>query len=222
MRLRTALGVGVVLVAVVGAVVVLRVDNQQQPAGPNPGDQASTASTVDARARQLTAAFGRTTLLPPTVRIAADPDNPPGFVFQRYDIESAPGIRPVRYTAQGSLVRRADNAALAHVLVIVQQANPATGFGSCYSTGATNGPSCTEKVFPDGTRATVVRNPEFARSAASDATTGQPFGLETELAAAYPTGTTMTVTLSSENGAGIPLDDAAMLRLATIPGIGTR
>lgn len=219
MRLRTALGVGVVLVAVVGAVVVLR--QHQPPSGQSLGE-ALPAPTVDARARQLTAAFGHTTLLPATVRFAADPNSPPGFVFQHYDIESAPGIRPVPYTAQGSLVRRADNAVLAHVLVVVQQADPRAGFGACYSTGAGNGPSCTEKVFPDGTRARVMRNPEFARSVASDATSGQPPGLQTELDVAFPTGTTMTVTLFSANGAGIPLDDAAMLRLATIPGVSAR
>jgi hypothetical protein len=218
-RLRTALGVGVVLVAVVGAVVVLRESQAGSPVVPisSPG----APRTVDARGRQLTAAIGRTSLLPPTVRFAADPSDPPGFVFQRYDIDAAPGIRPVNYSAQGSLVRRVDNAVLAHVVVIVQQAaGRAAGFGACFSTAAENGPSCAEQAFPDGTQARVVRNPQFAQSFASDATSGKPPGLETELDVAFPTGTTMTITLFSANSAGIPLDDAAMLRLATIPGIG--
>lgn len=214
MRLRTALGVGVVLVAVVAAVVVLR--ENQSPGGPGPADQ---TSTVDARARQLTAAFGRTTLLPANMRFAADPNSPPGFVFQRYDTNSAPGIRPVKYTAQGSLVRRADGAVLAHVQVVVQQADPTAGFGTCATTG---GPSCTELVFPDATRARVVRNPESAQPVASATTPGQPAGRQTELDVAFPTGTTMTITLFSTNGAAIPLNDTAMLRLATIPGLSAQ
>lgn len=221
MRLRTALGVGVVLVAVVGAVVVLRANQSPQ----SPGDQTSTAVqalTVDARARQLTAAFGRTTLLPANVRFAADPNSPPGFVFHHYDTDSAPGIRPVKYTAQGLLVRRVDGAVLAHVQVVVQQAGPTAGFGACPTTAVSGGPSCTEQIFADGTRATVVRNQEFARSVALDTTSGQPPGLLTELAAVFPTGTTMTVTLFSANGAAVPLDDAAMLRLAMIPGLSAR
>lgn len=223
MRLRTALGVGVVLVAVVGAVVVLR--ENQSPGGQGPGDRTSTAvqtSTVDARARQLTAAFGRTTLLPPTVRFAADPNSPPGFVFHRYDTDSAPGIRPVKYTAQGSLVRRVDGAVLAQVQVVVQQAGPTAGFGACATIAVVDGPSCTDQVFPDGTRARVVRNPQFVRFVGSDATARQPPGLQTELDVAFPTGTTMSVTLFAIHGAAVPLDDTAMLSLAMIPGLSTR
>ena len=220
MRLRTALGTGVVLVAVVGAVVVLR--ENRSPGGPSLADRASTAvqsSTVDARARQLTAAFGRTTLLPANVRFAADPTSPPGFVFRRYDTDSAPGIRPVKYTARGLLVRRADGAVLARVQVVVQQAGPTAGFGACDAAPVVGGPSCTERVFPDGTRAKVVRNTEFAQSVAD--ASGQPPGMQAELDAAFPTGTTMTVTLFPTNGTVDPLDDTAMLRLAMIPGLGT-
>ena len=221
MRLRTALGVGVVLAAVVGAVVVLR-ENQS----PGVGDQTSTAvqaaSTIDARARQLTAAFGRTTLLPATVRFAADPDSPPGFVFQRYDTDSAPGIRPVKYTAQGLLVRRVDGAVLAHVQVVVQQAGPTAGFGACDTIAVVDGPACAEQVFPDGTRARVIRDPDSVRFVESNTTPGQPPGLQTELDVAFPTGTTMSVTLFAIHGAAAPLDDTAMLRLATIPGLSTQ
>jgi hypothetical protein len=223
MRPRTALGVGVVLVAIVGAVVVLR-DNQS-PGGQSSGEQTSTAvqnSTVDARARQLTAAFGRTTLLPATVRFAADPNNPPGFVFHRYDTDSAPGIRPVRYTAQGSLVRRVDGAVLAQVQVVVQQAGPTAGFGACDTIAVVDGPSCSDQVFPDGTQARVVRNPQFVRFVGSSAAAKQPPALQTELDVASPTGTTMSVTLFAIHGATVPLDDTAMLRLAMIPGVSAQ
>jgi hypothetical protein len=226
MRLRTALGTGAALVAVVAAVVVLR----ENPPPPGPSTVAEETSapgpppTIDARARQLTSAFVHSTVLPAGVRFAADPNNPPGFVFQRYDTNSAPGIRPVKYTAEGSIVRRADNVVLDHVLVIVQAnagTNP-THFGQCYSTANYGGASCTEQEFPDGTRARVVRNPAFAQSVATEATAGEPPGLQSELNVEYLDGTTMTVTLFSMNAAGIPLDDAAMLRLATIPGVSAR
>jgi hypothetical protein len=227
MRLRTALGTGAVLVAVVAAIVVLR----ENPAPPGPTPTAADTTTpgppptIDARARQLTAAFVHaTTVLPKGVRFADDPNNPPGFMFQRYDTNSAPGIRPVKYTAEGSIIRRADDIVLDHVLVIIQ-ADPGTSptlFGACYSSADYGGASCTEQVFPDGTRARVVRNPAFAQSVATAATAGQPPGLQTELDVEYLDGTRMTVTLFSMNEAGIPLDDAAMLRLATIPGVSAR
>jgi hypothetical protein len=227
MRLRTLLGGGVVLLAVIGAVVVLRA-NPAPPGGSLVAEQTSVPEpppTTDARSRQLTSVFGHITVLPPTVRFASDPDNPPGFVFQRYDTFSSPGIRTVKYTAEGSIVRRADSAVLAHVLVIVQQADPtigASGFAGCASAADYGGGSCTPRIFADGTLARVVRNPAFAQSVATDATAGEPPGLQTELDAAYPSGTRLTVTLFSMNQAGIPLDDAAMLRLVTVPGISSR
>jgi hypothetical protein len=81
------------------------------------------------------------------------------------------------------------------------------------------GASCTQQAFANGAHAKVVRNPAFAQTVASDSITGSPPGMQTELQAVYPNGTLLTVTLYSNNGAGIPLDDAAMLRLATIPAV---
>jgi hypothetical protein len=69
-------------------------------------------------------------------------------------------------------------------------------------------------------RAKVVRNPVFAQTMASDATEGWPSHLQTELEVAYRNGTLLTITVDSVDGAGIPLNDAAMFRLATIAGIG--
>ncbi|HEX5407340.1 MAG TPA: hypothetical protein VFX16_34135, partial [Pseudonocardiaceae bacterium] len=94
------------------------------------------------------------------------------------------------------------------------------GFGTC-GTIAHDGSSCTQQVFPDGTRAKVVRNPAFAQSVASDATTGVRPGIQTQLDAVFTNGTLLVVTLDADNGAGIPLNDADMLRLAMIPGVSS-
>jgi hypothetical protein len=223
MRVRSAIGAGVLLVAVVAAVVVLR-DNQA-PAGQAPAVDTSVLppapAVVDARARQLTTTFRRTTLLPATVHFVDDPNTPPGFVFRRFaDFES--GRNLARYTAEGSLARISDNAVLDHVLVMIWRTDghvPVIGLARCDATVQFGGRSCTQASFPNGAQAKVVRNPVFAQTVASDATTGSPPGLQTDLEEVYPDGTVLSVTLYSMNKAGIPLDDAAMLKLATISGV---
>jgi hypothetical protein len=209
------------LVAVIVAVVLLR----GHPAPPAPNSAEPTPTTtplpvVDARATKLTSAFLHTGQLPAAVRLAADPGDSTKFQFERY-VEPEPGLDDIKYSAQGLLVRRSDNVALDHVSVIVTQVSAADrtlGFGACGTTSH-DGSSCTERVFPDGTRAKVVRNPAFAQSVASDATTGVRPGIQTQLDAVFTNGTLLVVTLDADNGAGIPLDDADMLKLAMIPGV---
>jgi len=227
MRVRSAIGAGVLLVAVVSAVVVLR--EHPAPAGQTSAVVADTSApvpppVVDARARQLTATFRSTTLLPPTVRFVDDPHTPPGFVFRRY-VDPESGRNLARYTAEGSLARTADNAVLDHVMVMIWRTDghvAVTGLARCDSTVQFGGRSCTQGSFPNGALAKVVRNPVFAQTVASDTATGSPPGLQTELQEVYPDGTILTVTLYSMNKAGIPLDDAAMLKLATISGVSAR
>ncbi len=204
------------MVAVVAAVAVLRT-----PSGPS-DSQVAAGPVVDARSRQLTADFRVTALLPASVRFADDPGTPPGFVFRRFsDIEG--GHVLVRYTAAGLVVRSADHGVLDRVLVNVWHADghaiDAADLARCDRTAIYLGPSCMQGSFPDGVVAKVVRNSAFAQVMASDATAGSPSGLQTELQVAYPNGTLLTVSLDSLAGAGIPLDDASMLRLAAVLGI---
>lgn len=223
MRLRSGIGAGLVAVAIAAAVIVLRT-----PAGPTdlptgPSDsQPAPAPIVDARARELTAEFRHTTLLPATVRFADDPNSPSGFAFRRY-IDTEVNHNLVRYTAEGLLVRTKDDAMLDRVQVMVWRADGRTidaiDLARCDPSEHYLGPSCTQRSFADGTVAKVVRNPIFAQIMASDTTTGAPPNLQTELQVAYPNGTLLTITLDSFDGTGIPLDDAAMLRLVAIPGI---
>jgi hypothetical protein len=228
MRVRSAVGAGVLLVAVVAAVVLLR----DHPAPPwqtqTPAVDTSVLppapAVVDARARQLTATFRSTTLLPATVHFIDDPNTPPGFVFRRY-LDPQSGRNLARYIAEGSLARRSDNAVLDHVMVMIWRTDgrtPVTGLATCDATVQFGGRSCTQASFPNGALAKVVRNPVFAQTVASDGTTGSPPGLQTDLEEVYPDGTILTVTLYSMNLAGIPLDDAAMLKLATIGGVSAR
>ena len=219
MRLRSAVGAGVVIVGIVAAVAVLRTP-------PAPTGVASTTPTpppvVDARAKLLTNDFRHTTLLPDTVRFADDPNSPPGFLFRRF-VDTEVGHNLATYIAEGSLVRRTDNAVLDHVQVDIWRSDGRTfvaaDLAKCDPTTQFGGASCTQGSLPGGVLAKVVRNPVFAQIEASDATTGSPPGLQTELQAAYPNGTLLTITLYSMNKAGIPLDDAAMLKLAAMPGI---
>ncbi|HEY3609292.1 MAG TPA: hypothetical protein VGL06_17465 [Pseudonocardiaceae bacterium] len=220
MRLRSALGAGLVAVAVVAAVAVLRTPSVP-PAGPS-DSPAAAVPVVDARSRQLTADFRVAALLPVAVRFADDPGTPPGFVFRRFaDVEA--GHVLVRYTAAGLLVRSADRGVLDRVLVNVWRADghiiDAAVQARCDPAPIYLGPSCMQGSLPNGELAKVVRNSAFAQAMASDATTGSPSGLQTELQVGYPNGTLLTVSLDSLAGAGIPLDDAAMLRLAAALGI---
>lgn len=222
MRLRSVLGAGVVIVAVVGAVIVLRTPPAPSGPGATVADETIGKPVVDARARNLTADFRHTTQLPPTVRFADDPNTPPGFRFRRF-LDQEVNHTLARYVAEGSLVRTRDNAVLDHVLVNVWRVDGTTVIAAdlarCDPTAQFGGASCTQQTLPGGVTAKVVRNPAFAQTVASDSTTGSPPGMQTELQAAYPNGTLLTVTLFSMNEAGIPLDDAAMLKLALIPGI---
>jgi hypothetical protein len=217
------LGAGVVLVAVIVAVVLLRA--HPAPPGPNEAIPAPTSTpppVVDARATKLTAAFLHTAQLPTTLRLAADTGDSTRFQFER-SVDPEPGLDDFEYSAQGLLVRRSDNAALDRVSVVVTQVDRADrqlGFGTC-GFQAHDGSSCTQRVFPDGTRAKVVRNPAFAQSVASDATTGVRPGIQTQLDAVFTNGTLLVVTLDADNGAGIPLNDADMLKLAMIPGVSS-
>lgn len=222
MRLRPVVGAGVVLVAVVAAVTLLRT----HPAPPGqdvapPGPTPTPPPVVDARSRHLTDAFLHTDQLPAGLRITADPGSRGGFRFERY-IEPELGLDDAKYSAQGLLVRTSDDAALDHITVTVAHLSDddrQTSFGACEPTGSHDGSSCTQRVFPDGTKAKVVRNPAFAQSVASEVTTGARPGIQTQLDAVFPDRTLLVVTLDALNGAGIPMEDAAMLRLATIPGI---
>jgi len=222
MRLRSAVGAGVVLVAVISAVIVLRGHSAPSglPATAAESSAPTPAPVVDPRAQLLTDRFRHTALLPTGIRFTDDPNSPPGFVFRRFaDIENGQNLP--RYAAEGSVVRNVDNVVLDHILVTIWRTSghTPTELAKCDATGQFGGASCTEKSFPNGANAKVVRNPVFAQTVASDSPTGSPPGMQTELQAVYPNGTLLSVTLYSMNGAGIPLDDAAMLRLATIPGV---
>jgi hypothetical protein len=220
-RLRSVLGAGVVLVAVVAAVVVLRA--HPAPPGPNAAPAPSTTTAppvVDGRARQLTEAFLHDAPLPAAVRFATTPADQ-AFRFARYD-DPEPGLGSSRYTATGVLVRVDRDAVLDDVAVTVAHVDVddrALDFATCDPRGGHDGSSCTQRMYPDGTRAKVVRNAAFAQSVASDVTSGARPGIQTQLDAVYADGTLLVVTLDAANGAGIPLDDADMLRLVTIPGV---
>jgi hypothetical protein len=212
----------VVLVAVVAAVVALR--SHPAPAGPDgalPAPTTTPAPVIDARARNLTAAFLHAGQVPAALRITADPGNSTGFQFERY-IEPELGLDDAKYSAQGLLVRASDHAVLDHVTVTVAHLSDddqQTSFGRCEPTGSHDGSSCTQRLFPDGTRAKVVRNPAFAQSVASEVTTGARPGIQTQLDAVFSNRTLLVITLDALNGAGIPMEDAAMMQLATIPGV---
>jgi hypothetical protein len=218
MRVRSVLGGGVVLVAVVAAVVVLR--DHPAPPGPNVSAVPTTAAPiVDNRARQLTTAFLHDAPLPGNFRF--DTSAGQGFRFERYD-DPEPGLGSSRYTATGVLVREDRHVVLDDVAVTIAKVDVddrSLDFASCDPRGGHDGSSCTQRVFPDGTRAKVVRNAAFAQSVASDVTTGARPGIQTQLDAVYANGTLLVVTLDAANGAGIPLDDADMLRLVAIPGV---
>jgi hypothetical protein len=221
-------GAGVVIVGVVAAVTVLRT----HPAAPGPGVAVADTAVkpapppvIDARSKLLTKDFQQTTLLPDTVRFADDPNSPPGFLFRRF-VDPEVGHNLATYTAEGSLVRSTDKAVLDHVLIDVWRSDGrsfvATDLAKCDASAQFGGASCTQESLPNGVLAKVVRNPAFAQTEASDSTTGSPPGLQSELQAVYPNGTLLTITLYSMNKAGIPLDDAAMLKLATMPGVSAQ
>jgi hypothetical protein len=225
MRLRSGLGAGLVAVALVAAIAILRTHSApSEPPAALPDSQAAPAPPpiVDARSRQLTTDFRRTTLLPATLRFADDPNAPPGFEFQRY-LDTLGNRTVARYTAQGLLVRAKDNAVLDHVQITVSQAGgPIVRTADvirCEPDEEFGGDSCTQAPVHNGVAAMVIRNPLFARIIPSDAITGAPPGLRCELQAAYPNGTLLTISLDSIHTASIPLDDTAMIKLAEIPGI---
>lgn len=219
MRLRSVLGAGAVGVAVIAAVVVLRA--HPAPPGPDAAPAPTTSPpVVDGRARQLTSAFLHDAPLPANFRFAPTSAGQ-AFRFERYD-DPEPGLGSSRYTATGVLIRVDQDVVLDNVAVTIAQVdvNDRTlNFASCDPRGGHDGSSCTQRVFPDGTRAKVVRNAAFAQSVASDVTAGARPGIQTQLDAVYANGTLLVVTLDAANGAGIPLADADMLRLVTIPGV---
>lgn len=225
MRLRSGLGIGVLVMAVVAAVAVLRTHSLPPPIPPDPIDSASIPiPVVDARARQLTAAFRDTTVLPATVQFDDDPAMPVGFVFRRFTETNPSGYGPQRYTANGLLVRATDGAVLDTIEVDVwpnsRRRTPAADLVRCEQDNEFGGDTCTQASgLPPGTAAMVMSDPAFARTAPSDSPTGSPPGLTTQLQAGYPDGTVLTITVDSVAQAGIPLDNAAMIRLATLPGI---
>jgi hypothetical protein len=221
----------VVLVAlVVGAVVALRI--HPAPAGPDiaqPEPTSTPPPVDDQRADHLTAAFLNYAVLPPTVRFGNGSGHEERLRFLRYT-DDEPGYATAKYTAAGVLVRRAGNVVLDKIWVTVQHVDLATleadypatvpsAFATCDPIGVGDGRTCTGRVFPDGTRAKVVRNPSYGQTAASDQTSGAPFGIETDLSAVLPDGTRLSVTVTGIGGAGIPMDDATMLDLATVPGL---
>lgn len=225
MRLRSLVGVCLVVAGLVAAIVVLRTPPSLTAPSSVADSQSAPVPINDGRAKELTAIFRHTTLLPGNVHFADDPRTPPGFQFRRFiDIEV--NIRLVRYIAEGSLVRTRDNAVLDHVLVNVWRADgrdlQPSDLAMCQQGATMEGASCTQARLPDGVLAEVLRNPVFAQTVASDATTGSPPGLMSELQVVYPNGTVLTISLYSMNDAGIPLDDAAMLKLANMPGIIAR
>jgi hypothetical protein len=200
----------VVLAAVIAAVVLLRAhpasvsDRAPPPITPSP--------TIDARSDLLTAAFHDVAQLPAGVHAL-------GLVFYRYAAPE-PGLDPTEYSATGELT--VGGVDLDEMSVTVTRISGSRlDFGTCDPTSH-DGSSCSEQRFPDGALAKVVRNAAFAQTAASDATTGVRPGIQTQLDAVYTDGTLLVVTLDADNGAGIPLDDADMLKLATIPGINER
>ncbi|HEX3590500.1 MAG TPA: hypothetical protein VHV74_12790 [Pseudonocardiaceae bacterium] len=208
MRPRTAIGSAAVLLAVVVAVILLRA----HPAPPSPVQTNEPPPppppVADARSIQLTNAFQQTTELPASYRFDA-------VHFARY-VSSQPDLGRHEYLGTGTLLH--GRVPLDHVSVTVAHiAQPDPDFSRCDPTGSHDGSSCTERIFPDGTRAKVVRNAAFAQSVASDVTSGAKQGIQTQLDAVFSDGTLLVVTLDADNGAGIPLDDAAMLRLAAIP-----
>lgn len=198
------------------AVVLLR--THPAPPGPNAAPTPTTSPpVVDGRARQLTSAFLHDAPLPADFRFGQ------AFRFARYD-DPEPGLGSSRYTATGVLIRLDRNAVLDDVDVTIAHVDVTDrtlDFASCDPRGGHDGSSCTQRVFPDGTRAKVVRNAAFAQSVASDVTSGARPGIQTQLDAVYANGTLLVVTLDAANGAGIPLTDADMLRLVTIPGVAT-
>jgi hypothetical protein len=224
-RLRSVLVSGVVLVAVIAAVVLLRAHpapSSPDAALPEPTTSPTPPPVVDARSARLTSAFLHTTTLPAGYRFAEDQGNHAAFRFERYS-DPQPGLRPAQYSATGSLVR-ADDVTLDRVSVTVAQVarnGLQQQYGDCEAGGNHDGSSCTERILQDGTHAKVVRNAVFAQSVASDVTTGARPGIQTQLDAVFGNGTLLIVTVAADNGAGIPLDDAAMLRLATIPGVAS-
>jgi len=224
MRLRSLVGACVVVAGLVAAIVVLRAPPSATPAS-TADSQTAPAPIIDGRAKLLTAVFRHTTLLPDNVHFADDPQSPPGFQFRRF-IDVEVNLRLVRYVAEGSLVRTRDNAMLDHVLVNVWRADgrdlQPTDLAMCQQGATMEGASCTQARLPGGVLAEVLRNPVFAQTVASDSTTGSPPGLMSELQVVYPNSTVLTVSLFSLNDAGIPLDDAAMLKLARMPGISGR
>lgn len=223
MRWRSLIGTGVVLVAVIAAVVLLRTQSppQRVAAATEPPSTSVPPPVSDRKSARLTTAFLTTTALPPAYRFDSYPAQHAEFRFQRY-VDPQPGLDPDVYEAIGLLVRNSDNARLDFVSVSVAHLSTRQdrdSYGACDATGFHDGSSCTDRVLPDGTHAKVVRNPAFAQSVASDQTEGERPGMETRLTAVYPNGTLLIVAVTSTAGAGIPLDDAAMLKLATIRAV---
>lgn len=211
MRVRSLIGSGVVLVAVIAAVVLLRA-HPAPPAALPPPPPATQPPVADTRSDLLTATFHDVALLPAGVRAQ-------GLVFYRYT-DPEPGLAPTVYSASGRLsVGGVDVDQMS--VNITRISGSRLDFGTCDPTSH-DGSSCTQQRFPDGTLAKVVRNAAFAQTAASDATTGVRPGIQTQLDAVYTDGTLFVLTLDASNGAGIPLDDADMLKLAMIPGISGR
>lgn len=210
MRVRSLIGSGVVLVVVITAVVLLRAHPAPvSDAAPSPPPPSVPQPTFDARSDQLTAAFTDVAQLPAGMRAM-------GLVFRRY-ADPEPGLDPTEYSASGDLT--VGGVVLDQMSVTVTRISGGSlDFGTCDATSH-DGSSCTEQRFPDGTRAKVVRNAAFAQTVASDATTGVRPGIQTQLDAVYGDGTLLVLTLDADNGAGIPLDDADMLKLAMIPGV---
>lgn len=208
----------------IAAVALLRT----HPAPPSPSalqPAPATTSTpppiLDARSARLTAAFLHTTAVPAAYRLDSHPSPHAEFVFERYT-DPQPGLAADQYEATGLLLRNADDVALDFVTVSVARIAASTGrapFGSCDATGSHDGSSCTERKLAGGTLAKVERNAAFAQSVASDETTGARPGIQTRLSAVYPNGTLLTVTLVANAGDGIPLDDEAMLKFATIAAV---
>lgn len=212
MRRRSLVGSGVVLVAVIAAVVLLR--THPAPVGQNYAAPPTVPPPVtDARAMHLTTVFDHIGQLPANVMTA-------GLSFRRYT-DPEPGLDATEYSATGVLAIRG-GPVLDQVSVTVTRiidTDRQLDFGHCDPTGSHDGSSCTQQTFPNGTHAKVVRNAAFAQTAASPATTGVRPGIQTQLDAVYADGTFLVVTLDADNGAGIPLDDADMMRLAGIQGV---
>jgi hypothetical protein len=230
MRRRTVVGSIVLIVFVVGMIVALR--SHPAPPGPDAATPAPgpTAPPVDdQRADRLTAAFQHSATLPSTVRFGNGTGKETRLRFLRYS-DDEPGYDSAKYMATGVLVRRQGDVVLDKISVTVQRVDLATleadypatvpsAFATCDPVSAGDGHTCTGRVFPDGTHAKVVRNPLYGQTAASDQTSGAPMGIETDLSAVLRDGTRLSVSVMGIGGAGIPMDDATMLDLATIPGL---